>query len=115
MSILLRERSSLALATKSNTPELHKEVIMRLKKKYIVYFNSAEIPKENLYYGSKGELIGYKDGFSFGFRAEIEKEGSIKIQYYDWEGNLGGSNHWTRYKWMGTYWDVIEKSQLVVS
>ncbi len=101
--------------TTSNALELQNEVLSLLKKKYTVYYNDADIPQEYLHHGSKGELIGYKNGFSFGYHAEMENEGMIKIQYCDWEGNLGGSNHWTRYKWMGTYWDIIEKSPLIVS
>jgi hypothetical protein len=102
-------------ATKSNAPELQNEVITLLKKKYTVYFNADDIPKEYLYHGGKGELIGYRDGFSFGFSAELEKEGIIKVRYWDYEGNEGASDHWTRYKWTGKRWDIIEKSPLTVS
>jgi hypothetical protein len=101
--------------TTSNAPELQNEVISLLKKKYTVYFNRSDIPNEFLYKGNDGKLRGYKSGFSFAFTTEFEKTGIVKINYWDWEGNMAASSHWTRYKRTGKQWDVIGKSRLIVS
>ncbi len=98
-----------------NSTDLNQEVIGLLKSRYTVYTRKEDLPEHLLHKDDKGQLTGYKDGFSFKFVVEFEDETTVKVQYGDWEGNVAGSWHWKRYKWDGTKWKVIEKSPMIVA
>jgi hypothetical protein len=99
----------------SNPPELRDEVITRLKQKYTVYLRKEELPDEVLMKDSTGGLAGYRCGFSFSFQIELESDRTVKVHYADWEGNVAGSRHWTRYEWAGFGWKVVGKSRMEIS
>ena len=99
----------------STPPEVEKEVLRLLAKKYKkVYRRKEELPPE-AFVIHEGRMAGYKGGFSFGFEIERESLASVKVHYGDFEGNLGASGHWTRYLWNGLFWVPIGRSRLVAS
>lgn len=100
---------------KENPRALQDEVIRQLKEKYTVYSRKEEIPDRLVVKDNKGHPVGYRDGFSFSFKVEFEKEGTIKVYYTDWEGILAASSHWKRYEWTGNNWNAAEQSPLEVS
>lgn len=97
-----------------NLPQLTKAVITNLSKKYKLYLSRTEIPN-SLKSFYNGELVGYKNGFSFGIRVEILSQHKIKIHYSDWVGDLASSSHFKVYKWTGKSWEIIEISSMFVS
>jgi len=101
--------------TDSAPPALRDEVLARLKQKYTVYLRKEQLPDDVMMKDGTGKLIGYHRGFSFSFQVELEIERTVKVHYADWEGNVAGSRHWTRYKWAGSNWKVAEQGPLWVS
>ncbi len=101
---------------KENPAKLNDEVIRQMREKYTVYLKESDIPKEKIHTNEQGERIGFSNGFRFSFETEFERSDVVKINYSDYVGNMAASWHWTKYKWNGTRWKIIEKpDSLMVS
>ena len=96
-------------------PALTTAVLDRLKEKYTVYRSRDDIPATQLVRDESGELIGYRDGFSFRFSATVLGADKVEIRYADWEGNVGASSRTISYEWTDSQWKVITRGPLLVS
>lgn len=101
--------------TQENLVALREVVLEKLRAKYTVYLDEADIPDELRNGVPEKILPGYKGGFSFTYRVEQDSERTIKVYYFDWEGGLAASMRWIRYKWTGANWKVVEKGPLFIS
>jgi len=96
-------------------PGLTTAVLNRLQKKYTVYRSKEDLPSSELILDSRGNLLGYRDGFSFRFSVTVLAHNRVEVRYTDWEGNVAASSQKVSYKWTGSQWQIIGKSPLVVS
>lgn len=89
--------------------DLQDEVVKELQKKYTVYLQINDIP-DNLIkkYASESR---YLNGFSFSFWIEIEPDEVVKVSSYDRESMFSFNSCWTRYRWTGTDWMIIEQDE----
>ena len=105
----------LDVAPQTDLAALQEVVLNKLRERYTVYVYESEIPRHRLIKTDDGRLRGYKEGFQFSYRIEREAEGTIKVHYSDYEGELAASGHWERYRWTGNDWELVEESAMIVA
>jgi len=97
-------------------PELREEVVQRLGRKYTVYLDEKDIPDALVEKTADGAgCVAYRAGFFFSFKVEPQDDGTVKVQYRDWEGVRAATSHWTTYKWTGSEWTAIEEGPMTIS
>jgi len=87
--------------------DLQDAVVEELQKKYTVYLRINDI-SDKLVKNNHGSLR-YINGFSFSFWTEFEPEEVVKVYCLDRESEFSGNSYWTRYRWTGTDWIIIEQ------
>jgi len=101
--------------TSDESPELTKAVLRHLKARYTVYRTRDEIPPDKITVDRSGDLIGYRDGFKFGFSVSVRGAAEVEIRYSDWVGNLAASSQSVAYRWSGSQWEVVWRGPLIVA
>jgi hypothetical protein len=96
-------------------PGLTQAVRIGLQTRYTVYRTKEEVPSDRLHLDMNGDVIGYREGFAFGFVATVVGEGQVEGRYSDWEGNVAASSQSIWYKWKGTRWEVSKRGPLIVA
>ena len=87
--------------------DLEDEVVKALQKKYTVYLQIKDIP-DKLVKNNMGSL-SYINGFKFSFWTEFEPDEVVKVYCFYWESMFSGDSYWTRYRWTGTDWIIVEQ------
>jgi len=77
-----------------------------------VYAHPSEIPESEKVHDEAGNLLGYVNGFEYGFRIRIVGRNTVEIDDYHWVGNIGAEGITKTFELAGSEWLKTEERDL---